>query len=156
MPLELQTLLHGVGEENLQFTVGLTVGGASLTLKKCNNNTIPQVKSFLNSNFFYTEWKSVWNSNNNYCVTTKSKKLVLKTLHLIYPTIQVITRFRVVERSVSVSVNCVFCNSYLENVCHLFFKCLYVKIFWLNAEHYFKALTGLTEIKGKRHFYFLQ
>ena len=42
----------------------------------------------------------------------------------------------------NIDTDCVFCHLQEETVCHLFYECICVRLFWMDVEFYFKTLTG--------------
>ena len=72
-----------------------------------------------------------------------------KIIHLIHPVKKIMLRFR------NIDTDCVFCHLQEETVCHVFYECICVRLFWMDVELYFKALTGTAVVLDLKDIVFL-
>ncbi len=63
-------------------------------------------------------------------VNNKVKEVSYKILHRIYPVKHVLERFKL-----NIDYSCEFCSNEKETIFHLFFHCIYTKIFWVDVEN---------------------
>ncbi len=58
------------------------------------------------------------------------KEVSYKILHRMYPVKHVLERFKL-----NIDYSCEFCSNEKETIFHLFFHCIYTKIFWVDVEN---------------------
>ena len=123
----------------------IILGGIRFTDRACTNRHIrslcqevstPSATTFWRSIDDNIHWESVWLIGRKYCITNKIREVAFKIVHLIYPVKKLMLRYR------NIDTDCVFCHLQEETVCHLFYECICVRLFWMDVEFYFKTLTG--------------
>ena len=65
------------------------------------------------------------------------KEVSFKILHRIYPVKHVLERFKL-----NINYSCDFCGLNKETIFHLFFHCMYSKIFWNDMQIFLSRKTG--------------
>ena len=61
-----------------------------------------------------------------------------KLLHRVLHTNELLYKWKVVT-----SDKCSFCNNAKETIVHLFFDCMYVRLFWLHVYRWYRNITGV-------------
>ncbi len=84
-----------------------------------------------------------------FCAQKKVYEVHFEIAHLIYQTNYVLKRYRN-----NISESCTFCYSGTETILHLFYECIYVKLFWTEVEHVFESLCGFKIKLQKRDIIF--
>lgn len=129
-----------------QWRDGIFLGDIDILNKRCSNkdirniivgNTTPPSQHVWVSLYGSVNWKKAWNVTNTYCLTNKIKEVTFKILHRIYPAKHVLERFKL-----NIDFSCVFCGLHKETIIHLFFECMYCKIFWIDVQNYLSRKIG--------------
>lgn len=139
IPSGLKCLFKGyVYNENVSFKPDIALEGVIITDKRWNNYFIRKLlteyspissRTFWHSKFECIEWKYAWLLPKKYCITNKVREVHFKILHLVYPVKTLFLRF-----NDDADVRCDFCGTEKEDVVHLFFNCIYSKMFWIELE----------------------
>ncbi len=82
--------------------------------------TYPPARFFWSSIFGDLDWRKAWRTVDQLFVNNKVKEVSYKILHRIYPVKHVLERFKL----------------NIETILHLFFHCIYTKIFWVDVENF--------------------
>ncbi|KAI7791725.1 hypothetical protein IRJ41_005592 [Triplophysa rosa] len=96
-----------------------------------NTVTYPSARFFWSSIFGDLNWRKAWRIVNKFFVNNKVKEVSYKIMHRIYPVKHVLERFKL-----NIDYSCEFCNKEKEKIFHLFFHCIYTKIFWVDVENF--------------------
>lgn len=114
--------------------------------KKCTNkdirniivgNTTPPAQHVWGSLYGNIHWSKAWSVTDAYCLNNKIKEVTFKILHRIYPAKHVLQRFKL-----NIDYSCDFCGLHNETITHLFFECMYCKIFWIDVQNYLSKKIG--------------
>lgn len=115
----------------------LSLLSAKLTDAKCTNKLIrnsltnqfkitPRGKAFWNSQIQPINWKKVWSTPFQFCISNKIREIHFKILHNIYPCNSIISKFASIDNT------CAFCGTENETTIHLFYFCQYSLELWEN------------------------
>uniref|UniRef100_A0A8C1Z089 Reverse transcriptase domain-containing protein n=1 Tax=Cyprinus carpio TaxID=7962 RepID=A0A8C1Z089_CYPCA len=142
-------------------TQEIFLGDIDITTKKCPNKyirnlmhtkTLPAARSFWASQFEEINWERMWLIGDKFLLNNKIKEVSYKIVHRIYPAKKTLKRFKI-----DIEYSCTFCGNYDETICHLFYGCIYSKIFWRDVENYIRRKTGQTlTLKGKDVFIYFE
>lgn len=115
------------------------IDGIDITKKRCSNKyirnclqitTLPPSQFFWNSQYGEINWRKAWLVGERFCIGNKVKEVFFKIMHNIYPAKKTLGRFKI-----NMSFLCVFCGRETKTIQHLFYKCMYTKIFWMDIQH---------------------
>ncbi len=139
------------------LTNTLFLGGNDIMKNKCSNKfirslllkvTVPSAKLFWSALNGDIDWRKTWLVGDKFCLNNKIKEVSFKIMHKIHPAKKTLERF-----NVDIEYSCAFCGSEEETICHLFYDCTYVRIFWRDVQHYINRKTGQTiHLEGKDIF----
>ncbi|XDV23416.1 hypothetical protein PO909_027995 [Leuciscus waleckii] len=101
----------------------------SILLKPCA--TVPPCISFWNNKFENIDWKRFWSLKKEFLITNKVVEVSLKIIHKCYP-----CNYRLSKFHNNIKEECSFCLCYPETIDHIFWECLYSRIFWLDFSNY--------------------
>uniref|UniRef100_A0A3B3RJW6 Reverse transcriptase zinc-binding domain-containing protein n=1 Tax=Paramormyrops kingsleyae TaxID=1676925 RepID=A0A3B3RJW6_9TELE len=116
------------------------IGNVDVLKQKCSNKIIrnalrsvslPAARFFWSSLFDNISWVKAWNLSNKFCINNKIKEVSYKILHRIYPAKHTLERFKL-----NISYTCEFCGQEKETILHIFFHCIYSRVFWKDMEFY--------------------
>lgn len=148
LPSGVLQLLQGTTESAITnlHDKSILIGEVDVTKKKCSNKliraflqkvTLPSGRFFWSSLFGYLNWKQIWLSAGKFCLTNKVKEVTFKILHNVYPVKKTLERF-----NLDIDYSCTFCEQNTETICHLFYQCMYTRIFWSDVQHFIQMKTG--------------
>lgn len=147
IPRGILHLLRGSGVSNKDsFNSAIFIEGLDITKKRCSNKyirnclqitTLPPGQFFWNSQYGDINWNKAWLVGERFCVGNKVKEVSFKIMHNIYPAKKTLERFKI-----DMDFLCVFCGRETETIQHLFYKCAYSKIFWMDIQHFIRRITG--------------
>ncbi len=124
----------------------LFIGDINIVQDKCSNryirnilknNFVPCSTVFWSSKYDNIEWKKVWSITNTFFISNKVKEVSFKILHRIYPVKELFERFKL-----DMENSCDFCGVVKESVTHLFFQCIYSKLFWVDVSNFISRMFG--------------
>ena len=117
-----------------------------------HTKTLPAARSFWASQFEEIKWERMWLIGDKFLLNNKIKEVSYKIVHRIYPAKKTLERFKI-----DIEYSCTFCGNYDETICHLFYDCIYSKIFWRDVENYIRRKTGQTlTLRGKYVFIYFE
>lgn len=123
------------------------IGDVDILKDKCNNkyirnilktNYLPSSTVFWSTKFKDINWKKVWSITNKFFISNKIKEVSYKILHRIYPVKEVIERFHL-----NIENLCEFCGVAKESITHLFFDCVYSKMFWVDVSNFISRMCEI-------------
>ncbi len=124
----------------------LFIGDINIVKDKCSNryirnilknNFMPCSTVFWSSKYDNIEWKKVWSITNKFFISNKVKEVSFKILHRIYPVKELFERFKL-----DMENSCDFCGVVKESVTHLFFQCIYSRLFWVDVSNFISRMFG--------------
>ncbi len=124
----------------------LFIGDINIVKDKCSNryirnilkkNFVPCSTVFWSSKYENIEWKKVWSITNKFFISNKVKEVSFKILHRIYPVKELFERFKL-----DMENSCDFCGVVKESVTHLFFQCIYSRLFWVDVSNFISRMFG--------------
>ncbi len=101
------------------------------------------------SKFEYIDWKCAWLLPNKYCIKNKVREVHFKILHLVYPVKTLFLRFHT-----DVDDGCALCGAEREDAAHLFFKCIYSKMFWIYLKGLLCKYLGIKVYFSEKYVFF--
>ena len=88
-------------------------------------NDLPTASNKWNTEFNNLDWKSIFKKCMNISKDPQLQWFQARLLHRILPTQKYLTLCKIADSSL-----CVFCNTNVETLNHLFWNCIYVRTFW--------------------------
>ncbi len=122
----------------------LFIGDINIVKDKCSNryirnmlkkNFVPRSTVFWSSKYENIEWKKVWSITNKFFISNKVKEVSFKILHRIYPVKELFERFKLDKENSGD-----FCGVVKESVTHLFFQCIYSRLFWVDVSNFISRM----------------
>lgn len=122
------------------------LGSVDVTRNKCSSNYIrnllvnvmvPPAKKFWTSLYKDINWKEMWLMSNKFCLNNKIKEVSFRIIHRIYPAKKTLERFKI-----DIEYSCTFCGSNEETIEHLFYHCVFTKMFWVDVQNFIERKTG--------------
>ena len=95
------------------------------------DTTIPSARLFWSDIYGDIQWGKAWKIANKYCISNKVKEVSFKMLHRTYPVKHVLARFKL-----NIDYKCDFCGMEKETILHLFFVCIYRRMFWIDIQNF--------------------
>ncbi|MDG2555646.1 hypothetical protein P7M41_27015, partial [Vibrio parahaemolyticus] len=143
VPRGILHLLRGSGVSNQDsLSSAIFIDGIDITKKRCSNKhirnclqitTLPPGQFLWNSQYGDINWNKAWLVGERFCIGNKVKEVFFKIMHNIYPAKKTLERFQI-----DMDFLCVFCGRENETIQHLFYKCVYSKIFWMDIQHFIR------------------
>lgn len=111
------------------------VGNVCFNPSGCKNNrkiralfqgnivSVPPAISYWNSRVNNLCWKKIWSLPQKFFVVNKVKEVSFKIIHRCYPVRSFFIKFKYVD----LDLNCAFCDTNIETVIHLFWKCKFTR-----------------------------
>ncbi len=150
----------GVSNEN-SFNSAIFINGVDITKKLCSNKyirnclqitTLPPGQFFWSSLYDDINWSKAWLAGERFCIGNKEKEVSFEIMHNIYPAKKTLERLKI-----DMDFLCVFCGRENETIQHLFYKCMYSKIFWTDIQHFIRTTRQTIILQEKDIFiYFLK
>ncbi len=89
--------------------------------------------SFWNNVFSDIEWEEFWLLRQKFFLFNKVVEVSIKIIHNCYP-----VNYKLAKFNNSISPNCSFCFQSEETINHLFWDCVYCKVFWVDFSNFVK------------------
>lgn len=133
--------------------------GLEIINKNCNNKhlrkaaqaKVPFIAKYRwNAIVRNINWNIVFIQSKKYCINNKSREVSFKIIHRIYPCKVLLEKMKKVTDNL-----CSFCKLTEESICHLFFECMYLRLFWYDVANIFNKVTRFKIILNKRDVLFL-
>ncbi len=95
--------------------------------------SLPACVSFWNNVFSDIEWEEFWLLRQKFFLFNKVVEVSIKIIHNCYP-----VNYKLAKFNNSISPNCSFCFQSEETINHLFWDCVYCKVFWVDFSNFVK------------------
>ncbi len=97
--------------------------------------SLPACVSFWNNIFSDIEWEEFWLLRQKFFLFNKVVEVSVKIIHNCYP-----VNYKLAKFNNSISPNCSFCFQSEETINHLFWDCVYCKVFWVDFSNFVKNI----------------